>query len=410
MNGQDALFLVTDGGKTSYSYSDMLQAVARQQEVPEYVGRSSLFDFYVHLVAAMIHNLHIVILDADFSDAEIATLIGDLNTTTKCYPTQSMPELSKAEWIQKIRASSAAFTLFTSGTTGRPKRITHPISNFLRSVKQGGKYAHDIWALAYNPTHMAGLQVFFQALLNLNPLIYIFGANKEEALTMMRTYGVTHISATPTFYRLLMPPDFQLTGVRRVTLGGEKSTPALYEQIKKIFPHARITNIYASTEAGALFHAYSDIFQVPDELAPYVRVKNQILYLSRKILGEGNYGPSEWYDTGDMVEVVSEQPLSFRFVSRSNEMLNIGGNKVNPAEVEEVLLQHPKIRNARVYGKPNSVLGYILIADIESDELLDEREIKSYLSVSLQHFKVPRIIRKVEKIQTTRSGKVKRAE
>jgi acyl-coenzyme A synthetase/AMP-(fatty) acid ligase len=408
MKEQQSLFLVADGGQSVYHLSDLLQSVAQLSSVPKYIGRTALFDFYVQLVAAIIYQLDVVILDADFSEEEIQRLTGSQHIQQELYHITQYDYINQNFLLEKTLSSRATLTLFTSGTTGQPKQITHPVTNLLRSAKQGEKYHDNVWALAYNPTHMAGLQVFFQALLNLNPLIYVFDLQKPAVLHLMQLYHVTHISATPTFYRMMMPADFQLNEVKRITLGGEKSSPVLYKQLKKIFPNATLTNIYASTEAGALFYAKGDVFEVPQELIPYVKIENQILFLARKILGQSNYDCDFWYNTGDVVEIVRDNPLSFRFVSRSNEMLNVGGNKVNPEEVEETLLQHGKIKNARVYGRPNSVLGNMLIAEIEAEETLDTNAIRAFLSERLQNFKVPRIIKQVTKIETTRSGKIKR--
>jgi acyl-coenzyme A synthetase/AMP-(fatty) acid ligase len=408
MDERKLLFLVCDSGKTIYSFYNFLNAVSQLTEVPKYIGKSSLYDFYVQLTAAWLHNLNIVLLDADFSDEEIETLTGNKNYSAEKYITPPLSYLTKENFIEKLLLSTATITLFTSGTTGQPKKVTHPVANFFRSVKHGEKFHHDVWALAYNPTHMAGLQVFFQALLNRNTLVYVFGLQKTTVLSLLQQYHVTNISATPTFYRLLMPADFTIHEMKRVTLGGEKSTPALFEQLKMIFPNAKITNIYASTEAGTLFNAKGDVFEIPENLMLYVKIENNILLLSKKLLGQNDFANDEWYNTGDVVEIVNENPLSFRFVSRSNEMINVGGNKVNPAEVEEILLRHEKIKNALVYAKPNSVLGNMLAAEIETHEPVMPNEIRTYLSEQLQDYKVPRIIKVVEKIETTRSGKIKR--
>lgn len=89
-------------------------------------------------------------------------------------------------------------------------------------------------------------------------------------------------------------------------------------------------------------------------------------------------------------------------------MVNVGGYKVNPYEVEQALEQHPLIKQAYIYGKANPVLGNILMADIVAVEPVSERELREFLSPLLQPFKIPRIINFVDSISLTRSGKLKR--
>lgn len=100
----------------------------------------------------------------------------------------------------------------------------------------------------------------------------------------------------------------------------------------------------------------------------------------------------------------------FRFKSRKNELINVGGYKVNPEETENALLAIVGISQALVYGKANSVLGNILCADIkiEAGSSLTELEIRNQLKSNLQDFKIPRRIKFVESFALTRTGKMKR--
>ena len=100
----------------------------------------------------------------------------------------------------------------------------------------------------------------------------------------------------------------------------------------------------------------------------------------------------------------------FRFISRKNELINVGGYKVNPYEVEQAILNMQEIQEVMVYGKPNSVLGNILCAEIKLMEggNIDESKIRFYLSENIQDFKIPRRIKFVESFTLTRTGKLKR--
>ena len=90
-------------------------------------------------------------------------------------------------------------------------------------------------------------------------------------------------------------------------------------------------------------------------------------------------------------------------------MINTGGYKVNPTEVEEVIRKITGVIDAFVFGKKNSLLGNVVVCEvIVSDKLLSEKKIRLYLQDRLQEFKVPRIIKFVESINTTRTGKISR--
>ncbi|MEG1543985.1 MAG: AMP-binding protein, partial [Tannerellaceae bacterium] len=278
-------------------------------------------------------------------------------------------------------------------------------------VRKGNNHNNDIWGFAYNPTHMAGLQVFFQAFLNGNTLIRLFGQNKESILSLINRYKISHLSATPTFYRLLLPADQKLVSVKRITSGGEKFDDHACKQLSAIFPNAKITNVYASTEAGTLFATQGDIFSIKEEMKHLIKIENNLLYLHRSLMGESTAIEldGEWYNTGDLIEIISEFPFKFKFVSRQNEMINVGGYKVNPTEVEQAIRELSAVQDVFVYGKKNSVLGNVICSEvISSSSLLSEVYIREYLKTHLQEFKIPRIIKFVNSITTTRTGKIDR--
>ena len=281
-----------------------------------------------------------------------------------------------------------------------------------RSVRCAERYQWQVWAYAYNPTHMAGLQVFFQAFENQNTLVNVFGLARNEVYSLIEKYSVTHISATPTFYRLLLPFEKEYSSVQRITFGGEKSDRHLFDVIHDIFPLAKINNIYASTEAGSLFAAKGDCFQIPVSIRDKFMVVDDELLIHRSLLGrsESFSFDGDYYHSNDLIEWVDQQEGIFRFKSRKNELINVGGYKVNPGEVEVVINAIDGIRQSLVYGKSNSVLGNVLCADIQLEEgvLLKELDIRCQLKNKLRDFKIPRRIKFVESFALTRTGKLKR--
>ena len=403
------MIFLSNRGK-EYSYDDLLNAINDSTTYYPYFKTSDLYSFFVNLIVALVTNRPLVLLDSDINISEIDGLDRDKVNMPENIPSLSCKNID--EVVTSLQGSKSEIIIFTSGTTGQPKKVAHSISTLTRSVRIGEKYRGQIWAYAYNPTHMAGLQVFFQAFENQDTLVNVFNQPREYVFQQIEEKAITHISATPTFYRLLLPFEKAYESVIRVTLGGEKSDQHLYDSIKKIFPKARINNVYASTEAGTLFAARGDCFQIPELLKDKLKVLDGELMIHKSLLGGSSsfefFG--DFYHSGDLIEWVDESAGLFRFKSRKNELINVGGYKVNPSEVETAIMSIAGVKQAMVYGRANSVLGNVLCADVvlEPHFELKELDIKKHLGSMLQDFKIPRKVRFVEEISLTRTGKKKR--
>lgn len=407
MSGDDFIFdLSTD---KSFSYCELLDIINRSKSYNETGLFKDFSDFISNLLIAIVNERNITLVDKDFSDNEL----NNLDLTNRIFVKNRLSECpvmidDNLSLVDKVFNSRSLITFFTSGTTGLPKKIVHNISTLTRMVRRGENYKDNIWAIAYNPTHMAGMQVILQALANNNKMVYIFETKGDKVKAVFNERRITHISATPSFYRLLLSDKDIFPSVRRVTLGGEKSDSKIYKKITLSFPNARINNIYASTELGSLFVSEGNVFKVPDELQSKIKVIENELLVHSSLLG-WDY-KDEWYNTGDLVDLLTEFPITFRFRSRMNEMINVGGYKVNPWDVEDKIREFPEVLEARVFGKPNSVLGNILCAEIvlnyQTD--LEIAEIRERLKSCLQDYKIPRIIKFIDKIEVTRTGKLSR--
>jgi acyl-CoA synthetase (AMP-forming)/AMP-acid ligase II len=362
---------------------------------------------------AIAREQDLVLFDTDFSADEILALGYSPERLAERVPLAAAPVITE-ESLARLAAgaSRARLGLFTSGSTGLPKLVWQPISNLARGVRTGGRHVESVWTLAYNPTHIAGLQVFLQALANGCPLVDVFGLDRAGVLAALESEGVTHVSATPSFYRLLLPIERPLGRVVSVTLGGESSDQAFLQRLRALFPAARFHNVYASTEAGTLLVAEDDVFAIAPSLEGRVRLADGRVHVHRSLLGEfAGRGLEEWYDTGDVVEITSESPLRFRIVARQRDWINVGGNKVNPREVEGVLEQHAAVARARVFGRSNSVVGSLLCAEIvlQPGAQVAEAQLREFAGTRLQPVKVPRMVRFVAELAATRTGKLSRS-
>lgn len=384
------------------TFKDLYNYLSGDIEVNTSYSYDSTKDFILNLVSAIIHNIDITLIDKNQKS--------DLEIQNKRLTCSSLKITSFSQFRQKITSSSTKISIYTSGTTGQPKKITHSISNLIREVRISDKYKTNVWGFAYNPTHMAGLQVFFQALLNKNKLVDIFEFSREDILASFDKEKITHISATPTFYRFLLPLKTPLPKVLKVSLGGEKSSKELHTKINHAFPNAKVYNIYASTEAGTLFSSYGENFIIKENKKEFIKIENGELLIHKDLLGKNDdVFDGQWYYTSDLIKWVDESKGVFKFLSRKNEMINVGGNKVNPHEVEEVLNQIDGIEKSQVFGKPNSLLGNLICAKIVlKNKELTELSIKQILNKKLESYQIPRQISFVEKLELTRTGKLKR--
>ncbi|OUS12188.1 hypothetical protein A9Q93_10485 [Nonlabens dokdonensis] len=388
-----------DSSGVTLNYDELLSQVSNQGIVKTAYAFNNSLDFLVNFIKAVVHEIDLTLIDPLNPSA---SLNEEVNF-------KSIKLSSLEEFREKINSSKVKITIFTSGTTGQPKKVVHSMSTLLREVRVSEKHSDVIWGFAYNPTHMAGLQVLLQAVCNFNPLIDVFGKGKKDITNILRSQSVTHISATPTFYRLLLPVHDPLMKIRSVSLGGEKSDEKLHANIKNAFPNARVFNIYASTEAGTIFSSHGSDFKIKPYLQSKIKVENNELFLHKTLTGDYGKTDEEWYNTGDVIEWIDENNGVFKFVSRKNEMINVGGNKVNPHDVEEKILDIDGIGSCFVYGKPNALLGNMICADVVlTNDQINEVDIKKNLRGSLEAYEIPRKIKIVTSLETTRTGKLKR--
>lgn len=379
-----------------------------------YVENNEPYDIFIKIIHSLLYDYQVELLDGDFSSRELNELnINEnmINEQKKLSNVLTFDSINDV--LIKVKETKIwRLSLYTSGTTGRPKKVGHTFKQLTRNIKQGERFKEDVWGFAYNPTHMAGLQVFFQALLNKNSIVYLFNKSFEKVSNLIERCHVTSISASATFYRNLAPyvekNIFLL--VKRLTFGGEKYDASLEPILRQSFPNARIRNVYATTESGSLFTAEGNLFKVSAENKTFIKInKNNELLIHKMLIGESREKAFEedWFNTGDIVEVVEEN--KFKFMSRQSDLIHIGGYKVNPLEVEDIIKEVSGVKDVLVKSRKSSVTGEIVVADVVKDEDTDKKElrrsIRRYTTEKLQEWKVPRMVKFVDQIEVTRTGK-----
>jgi len=406
-------FYSDDSANIRISWNQLILDINRVNTYNPYCKSDNYYQIFLHIIISILNEKNIVLLDSDFSDYEIERLIPQQNIKNHNeFLKQSIYIKNKNHLLSVLRKGFPEWRLglFTSGTTGHPKKVTHSFENITRFSKISQKHDKDVWGFAYNPTHIAGVQVFFQALLNGNTIVRLFGLHKSDIEKNISTNQVSHISATPTFYNLTFSSTLNVfPTVVRITSGGEKLNLHLLSKLKNVFPKAKFTNVYASTEVGSLLASSNDVFTIKNSLQNHVKVINNELYVSSELTGDLIENIGGWYKTGDLVEIIDTNPLTFKFISRKNDLINVGGYNVYLYEVEEAILTIQGVRNAYVFAKKNSVVGNILHCNIVRDNNnLTEIDLRDQLSKVLQAHKVPRFFHFVESIDVTRTGKTMR--
>lgn len=401
-------FWIDENRNHYISYKKFLSDINNLNHIRKFIISDNPYFMLIDLVAGMLYGREMILMDADFSDNEIEELGYDSKNLDVTYTIEKRLHFNTIQDIaQRIRTSDWKLWMFTSGTTDLPKKVCHTYVSLGRNVQVSVKHANDIWAFAYKLSHMAGIQVFLQAIMNVNPIIYVFESLPQDIVMQLKKYSCTNISATPTFYRnILTFIDTELTSLQHITLGGEQYDKSLCLKLCELLPSAKIHNIYASTETGTVLHSNGDTFYIPDKYKDKIKISEQGEVLIHKTLLGKFIFDGEWYNTHDLV---IEDKGKIRFVSRKSDIVNIGGYKVNPLEVEAFIQQVDGVVDCVVKNKPNAVMGNILFAEIISDKATDKMILKKaiiqHLKVNLQPFKIPRIYNFVSEITRTYSGK-----
>lgn len=317
-------------------------------------------------------------------------------------------------------AIQTTWLLPTSGTTGTPKLIAHTFATLTRSMttrRIGDDYT---WGSLYSLRRFAGLQVFLQSWMCGTPLILNEeGADLHDVLTRFIDLGCNALSATPSMWRkLAMHPLFDRLTLKQITLGGEIVDQAVLDMLAKRFPSARITHIYASTEAGVGFTVRDGragfpadyLLQPPLGVAMRIDEQNHLWFGTKLVQSSAAGTENVWIDSGDVVETQADR---VRFLGRANGSINVGGNKVMPEEIESVIKELPDVAFVQVRARKSAMLGSLVEAAITPTPgtVLDvafKKQVTAHCRARLDGFKVPAFIVAADAIQLTASGKLSR--
>jgi acyl-coenzyme A synthetase/AMP-(fatty) acid ligase len=364
------------------------------------------------------------------SRADSTAHVAALNAAAELNEDLTLTPMAKAVHAPKADAGFRVL-LATSGTTGVPKIAVHSLDTLVggirppRTTDEGRR-----WLLTYHPASFAGLQVLLTALISGDDLIAVSNPSISRLIEAALTHRPTMLSGTPTFWRaalIALGTRAENLDLAQITLGGEAVDQPTLDRLKTTFPKAAITHIYASTEAGALFAVKDGRAGFPAGWLEKtiegvrMRIRDGILEVRsprrmQRYAGGGHVNKAPltadgWLITGDRVEPQGDRVV---FLGRADSLINVGGMKVSPEEIEATLMEVHGVADVRAYGKKNPITGFLVSADIVLDDLAEPEVVRGAVTKHAQSrldaYKVPRAIRFIDKIEHSETGKKTRRQ
>jgi len=414
--------------ETVYSYEWLLSRIRYWQEI---------------LVDEGLNKDSVVALEADFSPNSLALFLALMEHGSIIVPLTSpvgsgrsrFTEIAQCEFSiyidkdDKVNISSLPYkashplykrlkesthpglVLFSSGSTGESKAAVHDLPAILEKFKVRRQSYRTITFLLYD--HIGGINTMLYTLSNAGCVATVKDRSPDSILSAIDKYRVELLPTTPTFINLILISEaykrHNLDALKVVTYGTEPMSETTLRSFNKLFPNIKLLQTYGLSEVGILRtkSESSDSLWVKVGGEGFkTRVIDGVLQIKAKsaMLGYLNaptpFTDDGWFDTGDHVEVNGEY---IKILGRRSEIINVGGEKVYPAEVENIIKEIKNVGEVTVYGEKNPITGNIVCARVS---LLDNTEPKKFISslkrlcrVRLQSYKVPVKVEIVDKKQ-----------
>lgn len=311
--------------------------------------------------------------------------------------------------------------LFSSGSTGQPKGILH---NFNLVLEKFRKQRQSIVAIPFLMIdHFGGVNTILAITASLGTVVTVSDRSLKKICSAIEEYQVELLPATPSFLTLLIASqlfnEYNLSSLKRITYGTEVMPQSTLNKLRNAFPRVILQQTYGLSEVGVLRS------QSREDGSLWVRIGgegfqtkilNNVLWIKSEYAMVGYLNaPSEfdtdgWFNTQDQVEVDGDY---FRILGRITDLINVGGQKVYPSEVENVILEIDNIKDVAVFGEKNPLLGQIVVAKVllEQSESLEnvKKRIRHECMAKLVSFKVPsKVIITEDVLHNNRQKKIRR--
>jgi len=326
--------------------------------------------------------------------------------------------------INDLQTSKCAgLILFSSGSTGAPKAMIHNLDTLVDSY--GDKKQKQINMLVFLMfDHIGGINTMLNILSMNATMIIPQNRNADDICKLIEEYKIAVLPSSPTFLNLILInrsyEKYDLSSLRMITYGTETMPEGLLNRLKAVFSKVKFLQTFGTSETGIAAtsskSSNSTFMKIDDENLEYkivdnelwLRSKTQILgYLNRSMESFTNDG---WFKTGDLVELDNEGFI--KIIGRNKEIINVGGQKVLPSEVESVLLGMDEIEDCLVYGEQNAITGQSVSCDVVLKHGIDDSGFKilvrKFCKDKLDNFKIPTRVNVVQKTEFTERFKKSR--
>jgi acyl-coenzyme A synthetase/AMP-(fatty) acid ligase len=380
----------------------------------------------------------IVLCTPDLSDAHLRHAIG-IADVAMLVGDRPMPEFSdtgigmvvgsgaevRPDSAPRAGGVATEWALFTSGTSGPPKLALHDLKTLTGAIV-GKPVAGGVWSTFYDIRRYGGLQILLRALLGGGSMVFS-GAHEEprDFFARVAAADVTFLSGTPTHWRrALLCPNAGVIAPPDVRLSGEVADQAILDKLRATYPNARVNHAFASTEAGVAFEVGDGLSGFPAEWIGQTRngvelreqegtLRIRSPRTASRYLGD-TAGPlmdaEGFVDTKDLIELRDGR---WHFGGRRDGVINVGGLKVHPEEVEAVVNQHPRVEMSLVRAKRSPIIGSVVIVDVllsagaaGAGPGVVEAEILDHCRRELAAFKVPAAVKLVASLPVNAAGKL----
>lgn len=332
--------------------------------------------------------------------AEVETRVTvDRDGLIRVEPTGREP--SQPLLLELERRRHPGLILFTSGSTGKSKAAVHDFVPLLEKFKVPRHAFRTIMFLALD--HIGGINTLLYTLANAGCVVTVQDRSPEAVCAAIETYRVQLLPTTPTFLNLLLLSEayegYDLGSLQLVSYGTEVMPESTLTRFGEQFPQVRLLQTYGLSELGILrskSESSESLWVKVGGDGFETRVVDGMLEIKADsaMLGYLNapspFTDDGWFRTGDVVEVKGEY---MRFKGRQSEIINVGGEKVYPAEVESVLQLLDGVEEVVVTGEPNPLTGQIVKARVRlsREESLDtfRKRMRSFCKDRLSRFKIP---------------------
>jgi len=309
--------------------------------------------------------------------------------------------------------------LFSSGSTGKQKAALHDLGPLIDRHKKRRKAYRTLTFLLLD--HIGGINTLLYALANGGMVVSVEDRRPDTVCAAIEKHRVELLPTSPTFLNMLLFSEawkrYDLSSLKLITYGTEAMPQSTLDRLREVMPHVRLKQTYGLSELGILGTKSRDdgsLWMKVGGEGFETKIVDGTLWIRSQsaMLGYLNapspFDEDGWMDTGDLVEVDGEW---MHILGRESEIINVGGGKVYPAEVESVLLQMPGICDVVAYGMGSAIMGQIVAVDIvlQPGGLYHPRaRVRDWCHGKLAAYKIPLIVNIVDNVSGDRYKRMRR--